>query len=769
MDGMDNKLKTTDTGADEAAEGPTETRISTSNPMAEAASTSKAADGSAWETLDKWPPDEEIRRPGPLDVYTQEEWQQALDYYRQLDRAQLQQEFEDQTEVFNELHRNNAVPAMEAGIDLTQTVNTLERRFYRVKYLFDCMIPTRDHIEMFNHTMNLINEVRGEKMAMDEVSNERDSAEGTHNETGETMMPGENTGMATLGSTKLTLNEMISQGVLQALEEYVAQPDNPQWAREAKAIDEGKEVPRDVAMRRYLIDLALNRVFSKENADHWDRLVTITGVQAFAMILEGWTSKFSEGTPCHDDIKKSLKFIVSQLQERERWRQREEQKQLEAEMKAELRCSTWDTPTTKPHSRSLGSVAADWARRFGSSSTPNRVSAGVGFSPAKADNISGFPRQKNPLGFASVQPTTEQVLFQAVTLLKGVSDRMDGQSNSGSGSGFKLPAIELWKFDGDPCGFVKWFLRYDTLVHSNDRLSENQKLIYLQQHIEEKAQEVCFGEGVDSQTYAGAWNSVLNSFGDQDLLCSVYRDKILTQIMPTDERDIGGIRKLVNTTRKFVNCLERFGQNPVTYSSLAMDCFKKRVPFELQMKVVDQTGKKISTLSIMEFITELDQYCIRREDVSRFVAKTSEQKPGYGGSYGSGPSRQTTMFIQQKFDPVKGWPKCIFCQQEGQGGHAWKNCLITDMNKRRRAFSEKKLCIGCGGDNHYRAQCKSTRKCGVGGCDKSHHTSLHEWYSTNAGIVNQSQNRAQSRGGEVQAGSGQAQSSGGASIGGGDN
>ena len=239
--------------------------------------------------------------------------------------------------------------------------------------------------------------------------------------------------------------------------------------------------------------------------------------------------------------------------------------------------------------------------------------------------------------------------------------------------------------------------------------------------------------------------------------------------MPTDERDIGGIRKLVNTTRKFVNCLERFGQNPVTYSSLAMDCFKKRVPFELQMKVVDQTGKKISTLSIMEFITELDQYCIRREDVSRFVAKTSEQKTGSEGSYGSKTGHQTTMFIQQKFDPVKGWPKCIFCQQEGQGGHAWKNCLITDPNKRRRAFSEKKLCIGCGGDNHYRAQCKSTRKCGVGGCDKSHHTSLHEWYSTNAGIVNQSQNRAQSRGGEVQAGSGQAQSSGGASIGEGDN
>ena len=154
----------------------------------------------------------------------------------------------------------------------------------------------------------------------------------------------------------------------------------------------------------------------------------------------------------------------------------------------------------------------------------------MGLPQTKAETRAGFPKQPNPLeGFASLQQplSTEQVLLQAVNLLKGVSDRMDGQPNSHPG--FKLPPIELWKFDGDPCGFVKWFLRYDTLVHSNDRLTENQKLIYLQQHIEEKAQEVCWGEGLDSQTYAGAWNSVLTSFGDQELLCSVYRNKILTQ------------------------------------------------------------------------------------------------------------------------------------------------------------------------------------------------------------------------------------------------
>ena len=343
-------------------------------------------------------------------------------------------------------------------------------------------------------------------------------------------------------------------------------------------------------------------------------------------------------------------------------------------------------------------------------------------------------------GFAAVhQPvSTEQVLLQIVNTLKEVSDRKDGHSNSG----LKLPPIELHKFNGDPCDFVKWFVRYDTLVHSNDKLTENQKLIYLQQHIEDKAQEVCWGEGVDSQTYTGAWNSVLKSFGDKDLLCSVYRDKILTQPMPTNERDIGGIRKLVNTTRKFVNCLERFGQEPTTYSSLTMDCFKKRVPFELQMKLVDQTGKKISSLSIMDFIAQLDQYCIRREDVSRFVSATEGQKSGLGGSPVSGPGHQTTMFTR-RFDPNKGYRKCLFCGEEGKGGHLWKNCPVTDAKTRREAFRDNKLCLNCGTQNHQVAQCKSQRKCGVYGCQKSHHSSLHEFYTTFAAEGRQRGRRSQ--------------------------
>ena len=257
-----------------------------SGPARETESTSKAAEHSAWETLDKWPPapSREDKLPGPLDVYEQSEWAQALDHYNKCDKTQLPHEFEDQVRVFFELHKKNAVPAMEAGIDLQKIIESLSRRYYRIKHIFDLIVPNEEQMENFSHIQHLMDEIRGEQMAFEEVMGS------------ETGNGGEGYAAArpTMESTKVTMDDMIIQAVLHALEEYVAQPDDPKWARLAKDMDEGKPVTRDVAIRRYLIDLARIRVFSKENADCWGKLVTETGLEAFQVMLDIWTSRFPE-------------------------------------------------------------------------------------------------------------------------------------------------------------------------------------------------------------------------------------------------------------------------------------------------------------------------------------------------------------------------------------------------------------------------------------------------------------------------------------------
>ena len=75
-------------------------------------------------------------------------------------------------------------------------------------------------------------------------------------------------------------------------------------------------------------------------------------------------------------------------------------------------------------------------------------------------------------------------------------------------------------------------------------------------------------------------------------------------------------------------------------------------------------------------------------------------------------------------------------------------CTTTksDPEKRRNAFRAKKLCLNCGLNNHQRAQCTSTRRCAVEGCNKAHHTSLHDYYANLAAANRRSGNRPQGQG-----------------------
>ena len=335
-------------------------------------------------------------------------------------------------------------------------------------------------------------------------------------------------------------------------------------------------------------------------------------------------------------------------------------------------------------------------------------------------------------------PPMEQVLLQTVQMLQGMSEKMNQQGSSS----LKLPPIQLKIYDGNPHGFLDWWIRYEALVHLNARLSDSERLIYLQQHIAPDAASKCWGQGLDALTYDKALEDVLTTFADKELLTSLYLDKIQEQKMPQDENDISGIRDLVNNTRKMIHCLQRLNVQPLEFSRMIMKCFKEKVPFSLQMKMVEKLGRKMSEISLTEFIPALDSYCSQREDVTVYLQYRTGGGQGSsgghqgnsshsGGSPGSGfgPQRQTTMYSRQSYDRVKGWPKCLFCQEEGKKGHAWRNCHIQDPTKRKRAFTEQKLCLNCGSARHFFNNCKSTKQCGIGGCEKSHHSSLHEWYT----------------------------------------
>ena len=99
--------------------------------------------------------------------------------------------------------------------------------------------------------------------------------------------------MASLqAASSFSMNDMMVQGIMQALEDYLAQPDNPQWTREARDMDAEIQVTRPVALRRYIIDQAHSRPLSVEHQAHWEKLVKETGKEVFERLAQLWSEKF---------------------------------------------------------------------------------------------------------------------------------------------------------------------------------------------------------------------------------------------------------------------------------------------------------------------------------------------------------------------------------------------------------------------------------------------------------------------------------------------
>ena len=298
---MDDKNPGDDPGHNKRVDDPQQTAVGepqkppgtsgNSGGEQEAAGSSTAAPNMLdenWETLDKWSPKKQSSKPGPHDVYTLEEWQQALDYYKGLDPDQTRRECEEQMTVLDRIYHTKCEPALEAGIDLSGILTNLERRFYRIQCLFDNISPTESEIEQFHRVQELLDWVRSNQLALNEGHEEDSASESTQQSGLVDDLPDPNTNPADLGITKMTMDEMMAQAILLALEQYAHAPDDPRWREEAKEMDEGKEVRRDIAIRRYLVDLALHRVFKKANLDHWNQLLAATGKVPFELVLETW-------------------------------------------------------------------------------------------------------------------------------------------------------------------------------------------------------------------------------------------------------------------------------------------------------------------------------------------------------------------------------------------------------------------------------------------------------------------------------------------------
>ncbi|XP_050551821.1 uncharacterized protein LOC118281518 [Spodoptera frugiperda] len=125
--------------------------------------------------------------------------------------------------------------------------------------------------------------------------------------------------------------------------------------------------------------------------------------------------------------------------------------------------------------------------------------------------------------------------------------------------GFKLPLIQVSKFDGS---YLKWMEFRDTfrsLVHENSRISSVNKFHYLISYLEGEAARTISNLEVSDNNYREAWNLLLERYDNKRLLITHHLNELfnINSINKESERSL---RFLVDHVTKNLRALSNLGQ-----------------------------------------------------------------------------------------------------------------------------------------------------------------------------------------------------------------
>lgn len=275
-------------------------------------------------------------------------------------------------------------------------------------------------------------------------------------------------------------------------------------------------------------------------------------------------------------------------------------------------------------------------------------------------------------------------------------------------SSVKLPDIPLPIFSGKFEEYNLFISQFKSLIDDNKKLSDTQKLYYLQACLNGDAKNI---ETVDD-TYSSLLSALKDRFDnkraivDSHINCIINYNKI--------------VHDSANHIRNFLDCINKnlralkglkFDRNNFTDILLVNIIIQKlnretRQQYELSLKTKDVP-------SLTDLLTFLEQRALVLESVNRNLNTQASQKTSIGQH-----NKSRSLIVNSK-EPKK---ICILCKET----HSLNKCAQfqnMDIDKRFEFVRNNKLCYNCLNGQHRISNCISKHLCNI--CHQRHNSLLH--------------------------------------------
>ena len=288
-----------------------------------------------------------------------------------------------------------------------------------------------------------------------------------------------------------------------------------------------------------------------------------------------------------------------------------------------------------------------------------------------------------------------------------------------------LPRTTIPTFSGAPVSWVPFITKFYTLIHKQAFLSDEQRSMYLLDHLDGEAKRSVSGYSHNTSGYVLSLKRLKFLFGQRSKVAQAYLSKV-TRGNQVPDNDVEALVEFYYTVSDCLVALRQLNYASDMFSSDTLRQAVRRLPSHLHMKWAEHS-LRIKRNDVEPNLLDLEVWLQTRVMAYKdYCGKPSHPPKKHGDSNGakSGGKKGSDVIGGNFTKTEKGCQHC-------KGKHKISRCetfLKLAPESRLDSVKSRKLCFNCLGIGHDYSSCSSKNTCFITGCEKKHHTLLHEYF-----------------------------------------
>ncbi|XP_065081866.1 uncharacterized protein LOC135704360 [Ochlerotatus camptorhynchus] len=286
---------------------------------------------------------------------------------------------------------------------------------------------------------------------------------------------------------------------------------------------------------------------------------------------------------------------------------------------------------------------------------------------------------------------------------------------------FRLPKIDLPKFDGDYSRWLGFRDTFKSMVHDVPEIPPVAKLQFLLQSLERDARKPYETVDIEADNYGPTWEALLKRYDDQHFL-KKQLFRALYDLTPIRKESPEGLHTLVDDFQRHVKALAKLREAVDTWDT-PLVCMLSYKLDSASLRAWEEHSSKMDQVTYANCIEFLYQRIRVLQTVSSEMEHRHTPVKVAGTSPFRKPQQSRSVANTAVASPRSSLLSCISCSEK----HLLVQCPTfqrLSVGQRRELIAQKRLCWNCFKSSHVARNCDSKFSCRL--CHERHHTLLHQ-------------------------------------------